>query len=78
MKTSSRPIHSHPLEGVGDEWDMKKKSKPVFKLFHGPGLKLWKKWRCPGCGAYMTEPAFKRTVKEWKADPFCNKCKATT
>ena len=48
-----------------------------FELFHGPGLKLWKKWRCFICGAYMTEPAFIRTVSQWRESPNCKDCNKT-
>lgn len=50
--------------------------KTKFKLFHGPNLELWKKWRCPGCGAHRTEKAGVRPIKEWEEDNRCPPCLA--
>ena len=53
----------------------RKASGPKFSLFHGPGLRLYRKWRCPECNAHSTEPIKARANKEWDADPRCERCR---
>ena len=53
----------------------RKASGPKFSLFHGPGLRLYRKWRCPECSAHSTEPIADRSVKEWKEEPRCERCR---
>lgn len=49
--------------------------KMKAELFTGPGLRLWRKWKCLGCGAHRTEDIANRTVAEWEKDTTCHRCK---